>query len=194
MSRLAGDWVRRGWEGRWVWDTGEESLRPAEDEGPLRTQRETVWSPGKGGRTYLGGVQQSWWHEPSGEECWFAESNGSAWTALRMRRARRSGWRGWRGKVLRTELDFSRERAFDEGLKHLRRQKSRGSQRGGREYGNSVISSGQKLGQLLGDGSTRRTGGPQGSQQREKIMEMIRNGGSVSLSCHCHNGLGCFTT
>lgn len=56
MSRLAGDWVRRGWEGRWVWDTGEESLRPAEDEGPLRTQRETVWSPGKGGRTYLGGV------------------------------------------------------------------------------------------------------------------------------------------
>lgn len=59
-----------------------------------------------------------------------------------MRRVRRSGWRGGRGKVLRTEPDFSRKGAFDEGLKHLRRQKSSGSQRGGREYGNSVISSG----------------------------------------------------
>lgn len=35
---------------------------------------------------------------------------------------------------------------FDESLKHLRRQKSRGCQREGREYGNIVISSGKKLG------------------------------------------------
>lgn len=47
-------------------------------------------------------------------------------------------------KVLKTELKFIRGKNVC--LKHLRRQKYRGYQRQGREYRNSVISSGKKLG------------------------------------------------
>lgn len=51
-------------------------------------------------------------------------------------------------KVLRTELEFSRGKNIC--LKHLRRPKSRGYQRQGREYKNNVISRGKTLGELLG--------------------------------------------
>lgn len=95
-------------------------------------------------------------------------------------------------KVLRTELEFSRGKNIC--LKHHRRPKSRGYQRQGREYKNNVISRGKTLGELLGDGSTRRTGGSQGSPQRERIMGMISYGGSFGLSYHCHYRLGCFPT